>query len=273
LPAPDTADDLALLESTVREAGGIARGFYGGDYKRWDKSKDNPVTEADLAVDRFLMEALCSARPGYGWLSEETEDNASRLDKENVFVVDPIDGTIAFMKGRPHFTICAAVVRDGRPTAGVVFNPILEEMYTARIGNGALLNGRTIKVSAQKEVEGCRMVADAGTMRHPAWNNPPNRPWPEMHIENRNSIAYRLALVAAGEWDAMMALSSKRDWDLAAGDLILNEAGGVVTTHEGAPLRYNRAETVQPSIVGANPVLHALLLERVSHLKLPRGQT
>lgn len=257
----------------MREAGGIARDFFGGEYKRWDKSKGNPVTEADLAVDRFLMKELCSARTEYAWLSEETEDNADRLKARNVFVVDPIDGTVAFMKGRPHFTICAAVVHDGRPVAGVVFNPILNEMFAAREDQGATLNGVPITVSKTEDVEACRMVADAGMFKHPGWNTPPNRPWPDMHVENRNSIAYRLALVAAGQWDAMMALSSKRDWDLAAGDLILREAGGIVTTHEGNTLHYNRAETVQPSILGANPVLHARLLGRVGHLKLPRGQT
>ncbi len=272
MPAPDTASDLALLETAVREGGAIARGFFGGEYKKWDKSAGNPVTEADLAVDRYLMDRLCAARPDYGWLSEETEDNPDRLKAENTFVVDPIDGTVAFMKGRPHFTISVAVVHAQRPVAGVVFNPILDEMFSAREGGGATLNGAAIHVSGQEIVEGCRMVADAPMFRHPAWDSPPNRPWPEMHIENRNSIAYRLALVAAGQWDAMMALSAKRDWDLAAGDLILREAGGIVSSHEGRPLHYNRAETVQTSILGANPVLHARLLERVGHLKLPRAR-
>lgn len=273
MPGPDTTADLALLQSTVREAGKIALSFYGGDFKRWDKSKGNPVTEADLAVDRFLRDSLCAARPDYGWLSEETEDNAARLACENVFIVDPIDGTIAFMKGRPHFTICIAVVHNGRPLAGTVFNPVLNEMYVAQAGHGAMLNNEPIHVSAKGDVTNCRMVADAGMFRHPAWNNPPNRPWPEMHIENRNSIAYRLALVAAGQWDAMMALSAKRDWDLAAGDLILTEAGGKVTTHTGETLRYSGPETVQHSIVGANPILHHELLDRIGHLNLPRGQT
>jgi len=273
LPVPDTAADLTLLETTVREAGNIARSFFGGEYKKWDKSKGNPVTEADIAVDKFLRESFGAARPSYGWLSEETEDNTARLSKAMTFVVDPIDGTIACMKGRPHFTISAAIVGDGQSRAGVVFNPITDEMFAAREGEGATLNGSAIHVSEQATVEGCRMVADKAMFGHPAWNNPPNRPWPEdMHIENRNSIAYRLALVACGQWDAMMALSAKRDWDLAAGDLILREAGGIVTSHTGAALRYNGPETVQTSILGANPVLHARLLERVGHLKLPRQQ-
>ena len=143
------AADLVLLEESVREAGKIARSFFGGTYKRWDKGKGNPVTEADLAVDKFLGEHLRAARPGYGWLSEETEDDAARLTAPAVFVVDPIDGTVAFMKNKPHFTICAGVVIDGAPVAGAVYNPITDECFTAHAGGGASLNGSPIVVSAR----------------------------------------------------------------------------------------------------------------------------
>ncbi|HXC55299.1 MAG TPA: 3'(2'),5'-bisphosphate nucleotidase CysQ [Rhizomicrobium sp.] len=271
MPAPDADDVLALLEASVREAGKIARGFFGGSYKRWDKSKGNPVTEADLAVDKFLRETLRAARPDYGWLSEETEDDTARLAATSVFVVDPIDGTIAFMKGKPHFTICAGVVTDGVPVAGAVYNPITEECFTARSGHGALLNGAPIHVHDRGAVEGCRMLADKAMLAHAAWNTPPNRPWPAMEIETRGSIAYRMVLVACGQFDAMLALSSKRDWDLAAAEIIAAEAGAVVTTHTGAALRYNRESTLKPSVVVAGPKLHAGLLERVSHINLPRG--
>lgn len=271
MPVRDAAADLTLLEESVREGGKIARAFFGGDYKRWDKSKGNPVTEADLAVDKYLRETLCAARPGYGWLSEETEDDAQRLQAECVFVVDPIDGTVAFMKGRPHFTICAGIVVDGNPVAGAVYNPIAEECFTARVGHGAFLNGAPIHVSGRDGVEGCRMLGDKAMFAHAAWNTPPNRPWPAMEIETRGSIAYRIVLVACGQFDAMMALSSKRDWDVAAAQIIATEAGGQVTTHTGAALRYNRESTLQPSLVAAGPTLQAQLLERVSHINLPRG--
>lgn len=270
MPAPDTAADLTLLESAVREAGVIARGFYGGDYKRWSKDQGSPVTEADLAVDRFLNERLLAARPSYGWLSEETDDDPARLSTETLFVVDPIDGTVAFLKAKPHFTICAAVVHDGRPVAGAVYNPISEECFTARLGAGAFCNGEAIHVSARQDVEGCRMLADKAMFSHPAWNTPPNIPWPPMDIETRNSIAYRMVLVANGAFDAMLALSAKRDWDLAAADIVLTEAGGIVTAHDGMALRYNRPEAVQISVVGAGPALHAKLMARISHLKLPQ---
>ena len=272
MPAPEDASaDLVLLEESVREAGKIARSFFGGTYKRWDKSKGNPVTEADLAVDQFLSEHLRRARPDYGWLSEETEDDTSRLKAPAVFVVDPIDGTVAFMKGRPHFTICAGVVFDGRPVAGVVYNPITDECFTARVGDGAFLNGSPIAVSRRSEVENCRMLGDKPMFSHPAWNNPPNVPWPAMQIETRNSIAYRMALVASGEFDAMMALSAKHDWDLAAAEIIVREAGGLVSTHTGAIVRYNSQVTLQPSVVAAGPQLHAHLLARISHLNLSRA--
>ena len=266
----DAAADLVLLEESVREAGKIARSFFGGSYKQWDKGKGNPVTEADLAVDKFLREHLRAARPGYGWLSEETEDDTSRLTSEAVFVVDPIDGTIAFMKGRPHFTICAGVVSDGVPVAGAVYNPITDQSFTAHIAGGAHLNGAPIIVSQQSAVENCRMLGDKPMFSHAAWSNPPNVPWPAMQIETRNSIAYRMTLVADGEFDAMMALTAKHDWDLAAAEIIVSEAGGVVTTHCGAKLRYNRKSTLQPSVVAAGPMLHAQLMARVSHLNLSR---
>ncbi len=272
MPVPDAAliADTALLEEAVREAGHITRRFFGGDYKRWNKAQGSPVTEADLAVDAFLTERLRSARPSYGWLSEETEDDAARLTASRVFIVDPIDGTLAFVKGKPHFTICAAVVEDGTPVSGVVYNPISEECYRATRGWGAELNGSPIHPSARTEVEGCRMLADKAMLAHKAWSEPPNIPWPPMTIEARSSIAYRIALVAAGEFDAMLALSAKHDWDLAAADVILTEAGGLLTAHDGRRLRYNGKDAIQTSVVGAGPALHAALLARVGHLKLPR---
>lgn len=270
MPVPNAAADLALLESSVREAGAIAREFFGGSYKRWSKEHGSPVTEADLAVDRFLSERLRAARPTYAWLSEETDDDPARLKAETVFIVDPIDGTVAFMKNKPHFTICAAIVHQGRPIAGVVYNPISEEFFAAHKGHGASCNGASIQVSDRREIEGCRMLSDKVMLAHPAWKASPNLPWPDMHIETRSSIAYRMALVANGSFDAMLALSAKRDWDLAAADLILTEAGGIASAHDGSILRYNGSGAIQPSIVGAGPLLYAKLIERVSHVKLPQ---
>ena len=179
MPAHD--EDLKLLEEAVREAGHIARKFYGGDYKKWSKEGGSPVTEADLAVNKYLCDALTSARPGYGWLSEENADDPSRLARREVFIIDPIDGTIAFLKNRPHFTICAAIVVDGRPGCGVVYNPISDELYSARTGNGAHRNGTPIRVPAREHLAGCAMLGDRNQLTQ--------APFPPMHVQNPNSLA------------------------------------------------------------------------------------
>ncbi len=256
MPEPS---DLALLESCVRGAGEIARKFYGSEFKRWDKAGGSPVTEADLAVDAYLKENLLAARPGYGWLSEESLDNPARLASARVFVVDPIDGTVAFVKHRPHFTICAAVVEAGRPLDAVVYNPISEECFTARRGGGAFLNGMAIHVADRDTIAGARMLGPRTTFESG---------WPQMQITSFSSIAYRVALVADGQHDAMVSLSVKRDWDLAAADLIVQEAGGVLTDEAGAKLIYNRAAATQRASIAAGPKLHALLL---AHLRQKEG--
>jgi len=267
LPAPEA--DLMLVEQAVRDAGAIARKFYRGSYRKWDKGKGQPVTECDLAIDRFLCERLCNARPEYGWLSEETEDDPRRLRTKFVWVVDPIDGTVAFLKGRPHFTICAAIVENGRPIVGVVYNPITGECFGAVSGFGATLNGKRIHVSNQSKLEDCLMLGPRTTFDDPPASIAPIIPWPQMHVETRNSVAYRLALVACGAFDAAVALSAKHDWDLAAGDLIVHEAGGCVTTHTGGIFHYNAEVPVQPSVIAAGPALHAQLIPRVRYMKLP----
>jgi myo-inositol-1(or 4)-monophosphatase len=241
-------EDLALLESTVRAAGAIACRYFGSDYRTWRKEGGSPVTEADIAVNRYLRETLTAARPGYGWLSEESPDDPSRLSRQRVFVVDPIDGTVAFLKGRPHFTICAAVVADGRPACGAVYNPVSEEFYAARTGAGATRNGVPIHVGGRGALEDCHMLGNRDQLTRP--------PWPPMRVQNRNSVAYRLALVADGSADASVSLTAKRDWDLAAAEIIACEAGGTVSDAKGHPLIYNKPGAAQPSLVAANPGLH-----------------
>jgi myo-inositol-1(or 4)-monophosphatase len=247
--------DVKLLEDTVRAAGAIARKFYGGDYKRWSKAGGSPVTEADLAVDQYLRTNLLAARPDYGWLSEESADDPARLKAARVFVVDPIDGTVAFLKQRPHFTICAAVVENGRPIAAVVYNPIAEELFCA--AHTATLNGAPIHVLDRSTLEGSAMLAPKNTF---------SAKWPIMRITALNSIAYRVALVAAGKYDAMVSLSVKRDWDLAAADLIIHQAGGFLTDEAGHRLIYNRPIPVQRATIAAGPKLHALILEQLESL-------
>jgi myo-inositol-1(or 4)-monophosphatase len=262
---PALEDDLKLFKAALAEAGEIARGYFGGKFKSWDKAKGAPVTEADIAVNDLLRARLTAARPNYGWLSEETEDHPARLQSARLFVIDPIDGTVSFMKGKPEFVIAAAVVENGRPLAAAVFNPVTGELFDAIKGKGARLNGQSIHTSHRTTVEGSRMLGSKSMFAHPAWPTP----WPAMHIETRGSIAYRMVLVAAGQFDAMMALSSKRDWDLAAADLIVSEAGGRCTTHNGQVFSYNRESTLHPSVMCAGPELYHELFARVGHIKLP----
>lgn len=262
---PAVSDDRALLITAVREAGAIAREGYARVSKSWEKSKGNPVTETDLAVDRFLNLRLRAARPDYGWLSEETADTPERLGARRIFIVDPIDGTLAFIKQKAEFTVCASVVEDGTPLAAVIYNPITDELFSAARGEGASLNDAPIAVSARDELEGCRMLVARDVITHPAWP----RPWPEMEIGKRASIAYRMALVANSAYDAMMAFSSKYEWDTAAGTLIVSEAGGRVTSHAGAALAYNQPTPTHRSVICAGPKLHMAILERTATIKLP----
>jgi len=261
---PDDIDDKDLLVENVRQAGAIARRYFGGEYKSWHKSRGNPVTDADIEIDAFLKSALLAARPSYGWLSEETADDLSRLKRERTFVVDPIDGTYGFLRHRPHFTIVASVVTDGRPVAAAIYNPITEEMFTGVSGRGAQVNGAPIKVSTKSDIEGSRLFAGRDLIDDPRWPTP----WPTLTAESRASIAYRMALVAKGEFDAMMSLSDKSDWVLAAGDLIVREAGGRVTSQVGEMLRYNQIRPLQKGVVAAGPALHERLLERLRELPM-----
>lgn len=256
----------------MREAGSIARQYYGGDYRRWSKNRGEPVTEADLAIDNFLRKEFEAARPEYGWLSEETGTSAAKPGTARIFIVDPIDGTTAFLKQKPHFAISVAVAEHGRSVAGVVYNPILDEMFAAARAGGAHLNGAPIAVHDPAAIEGCRMLAARAILEHPAWSAPPLTPWPQMQVESRSSIAYRMALVACGRFDAAVFFTPKHDWDVAGGEVIIREAGGLVTTLEGDALRFNGPAAVQRSMVCAGPKLHALLLEKVKHVKLLERQ-
>jgi myo-inositol-1(or 4)-monophosphatase len=260
-----TATDLDLIRVAAIAAGERAQAVRRAGLVTTTKSDGTPVTNADIEVDRALKAALTDARPDYGWLSEETADDPSRLQRQRLFVVDPIDGTHSFLKGRQFWSISIAVVEAGRPIAAVVHAPDVEETYLAVAGGGARRNGEAIAPTHVERLEGCAMLGDKPMFEHPAWNPP----WPPMRIENRTSIAYRLCLVAAGFFDAAVALSAKGEWDLAAADLIATEAGCLVTSHKGRPLAYNRAVPSHRSLICAGPALHRLILQRVEPIDLP----
>ncbi len=265
MPDFDLASDLALLREAVAQGGAIAMEFFGGRFEVREKSKGDPVTEADLAVDARLQQILIGARPDDAWLSEESGESADRLNTRRLWIVDPIDGTKAFVKAEKDFTVCAALAIDGRSVLGAVFAPARDLMFTACLGQGAWLNGQKIKVSGATDLEGCRMLAPKGMLRHPSWVTP----WPAMHVESRSSIAYRVALVARGEFDAAMTLSPTNEWDLAAADIILSEAGGQLTTHTGDAYQYNKPNPRIASMVASAPGLASSILARTSTITLP----
>lgn len=256
--------DLALIREAAIAAGVRARAEREAGLKIWSKSGGSPVTSADLAVDEQLRETLLGARPDYGWLSEETADTPDRLTTRRQFVVDPIDGTVAFMKKTPWWCVPIAVVEDGFPVAAVIHAPMLGETFEATRGGGARLNGETITASDTETLEDAAVLADARLMEGPQWPEP----WPEMRFEKRNALAYRMALVAAGMFDAAIALTPKWDWDVCAGALIAQEAGAKVSDHHGRPWRFNRPDPRQTSLVCAAPALQAQILRRCATIPL-----
>jgi len=256
--------DLDLLRETAHEAGRLALRLQEGDLEIQRKAGGSPVTNADLALDALIKRRLRAARPDYGWLSEETADDPARLEARRVFMVDPIDGTSAFMKGRPWWSVSLAVVEDGRALSGVVYAAGLEETYEAERGGGAKLNGAPVRASDRGDLESCAMLGHRSAFTDGVWSEP----WPQMRVESRNSVALRIALVAAGVFDAAVALSPKCDWDIAAGLIIAEEAGAVVSDHQGRALRLNCPAPRHPSLVAAAPGLHPLILQRTAPIEL-----
>ncbi len=210
------------------------------------KAGDSPVTSADLAVDRQLADVLRSAFPEAGWLSEESADDPARLEKSSLLVLDPIDGTRAFMRGDPCWAVAIALVEVGRPIAGVVHAPALGETYAASLGRGATLNGEPIRAASLETLDGVSVAgprplvtafaAQAAFRWAPAARTP--------------SLAYRLASVAAGRIPLGLAGADSHDWDICAADVILSEAGAGLL-EDGDEVGYNKASTRHAPLIAA----------------------
>ena len=251
-------DDIELLMRAVQEAGVIAADHFRKGVQHWMKDGDAPVSEADMAVNRFLSEVLPAARPDYGWLSEESENDASRLERQRVFIVDPIDGTRGFIKGSDEWTICIAVAEGGRVTTGVVHNPLKGETFSAIAGGGAWCNGNRLQVSAAQRIAGARIAAAKRAVE-------PLGPVADtMQRAYIPSLAYRFALVARGDYDATMSAGSAHEWDVAAAGLLVEEAGGIVTHPDGKPPVYNKAKPLIAPLIAAGAPLHAALRETIA---------
>ena len=254
--------DRALLIEAARKAGQVARGFVGASLEVEHKPGGaGPVTDADHAVNAVLHDVLRSARPDYGWLSEETEDGPARLSRRRCFIVDPIDGTRSFIEGSGAWAHSLAVVENGRPVAAAVFLPMKDKLYSAAKGGGAFLNDRAIRATRREALTGASIVAAKPNYDPGNWRGPV----PDVRRTYRPSLAYRLALVAEGRFDAMLTLRPSWEWDIAAGALILEQAGAVVTDRMGGKLRFNNPHPQVNGVVAAGPVLHGQIQERLAH--------
>lgn len=251
--------DLALLIRAARDAGDIALGFWRTDQTVWHKDDNaGPVSEGDYATDTALRTSLTAARPGYGWLSEETPDDAIRLSRETAFVVDPIDGTRAYVDGQDTWALSLAVVTGGSPTAAVVYLPARGTLYAAARGEGATRDGAPIAASARTDLAEATLLAPRPSLDAQHWPGGV----PPVTRAFRPSLAWRLALVAEGAFDAMLTFRDAWEWDIAAGALIAAEAGARVTDRSGAPLAFNSPAALTPGALVAPPPLHAALMAR-----------
>jgi myo-inositol-1(or 4)-monophosphatase len=260
LPAIDLERDLVMegerLAAAVREAGELALATFRAPIKSWTKGHSSPVCEADIAVDRLLRQKLIEPNPSIGWLSEESEDDPARTAASRLFIVDPIDGTRAYLGGLPDWSVSAALVESGRPIAAAVMAPAQEEMFTAVAGHGAWCNGKKIAVSAGTELKGAQVAGPRGLLDRLGRTGIALVAVPKVH-----SLALRLAWVASGRLDAAFAAGNSHDWDLAAADLLVHEAGGALTTFTSQNLTYNCTQPVHGALVAAGPDRHAALVD------------
>lgn len=254
--------DFELLQSAVEKTGRFVLEAQGSSPEVWLKEKGEPVSEIDLAANALLKEQLMGGRPDYGWLSEESVDDQRRLSKERVWIVDPIDGTRAYLRGGENYSVSVALTKDGRPVAGVVFAPARNELFTAKAGQGAWLNGQKIRVSKTADLAGSSVIANEGFMRsNKLWK----QPWPALRFSQINSVALRLCLVAGGNYDFVITGRKKRDWDLAAAELILREAGGRCCGPDRSDLVFNRASTDHGPLIGSNSILEEQIFDVYRH--------
>jgi myo-inositol-1(or 4)-monophosphatase len=244
---------LEEVSRITREAGRIALARAGGEFKRWEKVPGHPVCDIDLEIDTFLRDRLTALDPEAGWLSEETLDDSDRIERPRVWVVDPIDGTRDYLRGRSGWCVSVALVEDRLPVIGVLDAPARGEHWTARTGGGAWRNGEQLRVSGRTGLIGARVPAD-------------KLPGPDadlVAVAKPNSIALRIALVAAGEADLVATLRWGFEWDIAAAALVAQEAGATVAGVLGQPLAFNTASGEAFGVLVSTPGIHQAAAERL----------
>ena len=255
--------DAALLKDTVREAGVLALSLFRTELKNWTKGASSPVSEADIAVNDLLESRLRSATPDYGWLSEESADDEHRLDKR-VWIVDPIDGTRGYLAGREDWCVSAALVEDGSPVLAAVFAPASDEFFYAGRGHRATRNDVPISAAAGTELDFSRVAGPKPLVQRLS------RASGEIILHPRiGSLALRLCRVAQGSLDAAFAGGQSHDWDLAAANLIVQEADGNMTSLAGDAIHYNRREVTHGVLVAAGRDRHARIIEHFRNRTSP----
>ncbi len=249
--------DRNRLRSIVTEAGRIALAMWpggGGRVTSWEKSPGNPVCDADLAVDAFLKRELGALLPAAGWLSEETVDAPARLENDLVWLVDPVDGTRDFVRGRPGWAVSVALLSSARPLLGFLDAPARGEVWEAEAGRGALRNQAALAASQRSSLSGARVPAD--TL--------PKIDADLIAVSRANSIALRIVMVAADEADLCATLRWGFEWDIGAATLIAREAGAAVTDAFGQPLTYNKRDPRAFGLLVSAPAIHAAAVERLA---------
>lgn len=248
--------EMTVAQEAARAAGKVILRWYDGDYSVREKSSDSPVTEADTEANRCIHEHVMGAFPDDGWLSEETRDSPSRLDKNRVWIIDPLDGTKEFIQHIPEFCVCIGLVEDGAPILGVTYNPVRDEMFAAEHGSGTTLNGEKVTVSDQANLADASVLASRSEVKRGEW-----KPFEaEMRVDLTGSVAYKLALIAAGRADATFSLTPKNEWDVCSGAALIMEAGGRFTTRSTELRRFNQADTLLPGLIACNAALYEPIL-------------
>ncbi len=249
--------DRDRLLDIVREAGRIAHSRWPGDghaLKTWEKKPGDPVSEADLEVDRFLRRELAALLPSAAWLSEESVDDKGRLESGLIWLVDPIDGTRDFVRGRSGWAVSVALVSAGKPLIGVLVAPARDEIWVGEAGRGSTLNGRTLRASARAEFSGARVPVD----------QLPNIDSDLIIVEKPNAIALRIAMVADDRADLVATLRWGFEWDIGAAALIAREAGARVTDAFGNPLAYNKHDPRDFGVLVCSPGIHEAAVKRLA---------